>query len=141
MPHTHWQLDTQLGSSLEDHWGLDTLVRVGETWLPRMLTSGAGAGGPGSQAAQMRHSSQADSGGGGSARGSATGGGGASQEKAAPLGAADVPLLKLFEFLTASMCLYVIEERPGGRGATGVWVDDTEAVSGARWVARACLLR
>jgi hypothetical protein len=25
---------------------------------------------------------------------------------------ADVPLLKLFEFLTASLCLYVIEEEP-----------------------------
>jgi hypothetical protein len=26
---------------------------------------------------------------------------------------ADVPLLKLFEFLTASLCLYVIDEEPG----------------------------
>jgi hypothetical protein len=30
------QLDKQLGSELEDNWGLDVLVRVGETWLPKM---------------------------------------------------------------------------------------------------------
>jgi hypothetical protein len=30
------QLDKQLGSQLEDNWGLDVLVRVGETWLPKM---------------------------------------------------------------------------------------------------------
>lgn len=30
------QLDKQLGSQLDDNWGLDVLVRVGETWLPKM---------------------------------------------------------------------------------------------------------
>lgn len=43
------------------------------------------------------------------------------------MGADDVPLLKLFEFLTASMCLYVIEDRPSASAATGVWADDANS--------------
>ncbi len=63
-------------------------MRVGETWLPKLEVAGS---------APAR--STADT----SIEGSAHGKGG---------GAADVPLLKLFEFLTASLCLYVIEEEP-----------------------------
>lgn len=53
-------------NSLEDGWGLDTLVRVGENWLPRIL--------------QLNVSCD-DS---------------------------DAPLLKLFEFLSASLCLFLV---------------------------------
>lgn len=76
------QLEAHLGNQLEDNWGLDTLVRVGETWLPRMMD------------AKTQKSAS------GSCDGTAA--------------AADVPLLKLFEFLTASMCLYVIDDEPPG---------------------------
>jgi hypothetical protein len=41
-------------------------------------------------------------------------GAGAADEEANEGGGADVPLLKLFEFLTASLCLYVIDEQPSG---------------------------
>lgn len=111
-PHIYTQLDAQLGSSLEEHWGLDTLVRVGETWLPRMLTAsggaqhGAAAGRGSSSAGGAQRSSVASSGGGGGPP------------------AADVPLLKLFEFLTASMCLYVIDDKPAPPRRTGVWAEE-----------------
>lgn len=53
---------------LKENWGLETLVAVGESWLPEML-------------------------------------------KQDELGeASDVPVLKLFEFLVASICLFMIEE-------------------------------
>jgi hypothetical protein len=91
----------QLGASLGENWGLDTLVRVGETWLPRMLDTGAVQ-----EQQRQQRSSQAS-----------TTGAGQRQQPAA----ADVPLLKLFEFLTASMCLYVIDEHPSGGLRTGVW--------------------
>jgi len=78
---TMLQLDQQLGSELQDNWGLDVLVRVGETWLPKLRdASGIPLG-------QSNAGATADG-----------------ETKA------DVPLLKLFEFLTASLCLYVIEE-------------------------------
>lgn len=95
----------QLGSSLEDHWGLDTLVRVGETWLPRMLAAST------SDATSTHRASTASE-------------GHAAAAAAPQPAAADVPLLKLFEFLTASMCLYVIEEKPGGRAPVGVWAEE-----------------
>jgi len=109
----HSQLDHQLGSSLEENWGLDTLVRVGETWLPRMLEAGATQ-----QQQKTQRASQASSSGSGSG--------------AQPTGA-DVPLLKLFEFLTASMCLYVIEEHSSGSAHTGVWTAEEEEDSIPRW--------
>ena len=95
------QLDTHLGASLDDDWGLDTLVRVGETWLPRMLEV-SGCGGSGSSTAQA----------------GATAAGGPAAATAA---ATDVPLLKLFEFLCASMCLYVIDEAPPAARPAGLW--------------------
>lgn len=86
-----WQLDQHLGSELDDDWGLDVLVRVGETWLPRMAEA---HGVPrGSSLAGVTAASDGEAQGGHD-------------------GKADVPLLKLFEFLTASLCLYVIEEEP-----------------------------
>jgi hypothetical protein len=85
------QLDQHLGSELDDDWGLDVLVRVGETWLPRM----AEAHGVPRGASLVGMATTSD--------GEAQGG---------HEGKADVPLLKLFEFLTASLCLYVIEEEP-----------------------------
>jgi hypothetical protein len=54
---------------------------VGETWLPKLRDAG------------------------GVPMGQSMAGGVTDSE-----GKADVPLLKLFEFLTASLCLYVIEE-------------------------------
>lgn len=79
------QLDERLGSELQDNWGLDVLVRVGETWLPKLrdaigIPSGQSQGG-----AKERGDAEVEA-------------------------KADVPLLKLFEFLTASLCLYVIPE-------------------------------
>ncbi len=53
---------------LKDNWGLETLVSVGESWLPSML------------------------------------------EQDASGEASDVPVLKLFEFLVASLCLFMIED-------------------------------
>lgn len=89
-PHTHTlcclQLDEQLGSELQDNWGLDVLVRVGETWLPKLQNS---------EGIPHRRSGAGDASDAGV------------QEAEAK---ADVPLLKLLEFLTASLCLYVIEE-------------------------------
>jgi hypothetical protein len=110
------QLDAQLGASLEDHWGLDTLVRVGETWLPRMLAAGTGQ--PALPRSNPQRASQASA-----AGSSASGGAGVGTPAAA-----DVPLLKLFEFLTASLCLYVIEERVSGGRKSGVWAVDEAAV-------------
>ncbi|WIA12059.1 hypothetical protein OEZ85_012136 [Tetradesmus obliquus] len=81
-------LDKQLGSQLEDNWGLDVLVRVGETWLPKMAEATGVPRGCSLQGVSPDA---------------------ATQEAEAK---ADVPLLKLFEFLTASLCLYVIEEEP-----------------------------
>lgn len=84
------QLDQQLGLQLQDNWGLDVLVRVGETWLPKLRDAG------------------------GVPPGQSMGGGKADAEEGESNGKADVPLLKLFEFLTASLCLYVIEEDSTG---------------------------
>lgn len=89
------QLDTQLGNELGADWGLDVLVRVGETWLPKLVAVG-GTSQRGSTCTGANRTKR-----GGSASGGAAGSGS---------GATDVPLLKLFEFLTASLCLYVIEE-------------------------------
>lgn len=84
------QLDEKLGSELQDNWGLDVLVRVGETWLPKLRDAG------------------------GVPAGQSMGGAKADAEEEESDGKADVPLLKLFEFLTASLCLYVIEEESTG---------------------------
>ncbi|GMH33927.1 hypothetical protein BSKO_01761 [Bryopsis sp. KO-2023] len=54
--------------ALESDWGLDTLVRVGENWLPRIM---------------LLNVASDDS---------------------------DAPLLKLFEFLSASLCLFMVED-------------------------------
>lgn len=81
------QLDEQLGSELQDNWGLDVLVRVGETWLPKLRDA---VGIPAGQSMA------------------------GAKEPAEVEAKADVPLLKLFEFLTASLCLYVIEEDSTG---------------------------
>jgi len=62
------QLDNRFNDSLKNNWGLETLVSVGESWMPAML--------------------EQDS------IGEAT----------------DVPVLKLFEFLVASICLFMIED-------------------------------
>lgn len=80
------QLDARLGSELQDNWGLDVLVRVGETWLPKLrdavgIPAGQSSGGAKDREVETK---------------------------------ADIPLLKLFEFLTASLCLYVIEEDTAG---------------------------
>ena len=83
-------MEAQLGSELVEDWGLETLVRVGETWLPKML-EGSG---------QLLHAGTTTT--DNSKRGSMI----------AQPGSTDVPLLKLFEFLTASLCLYVIDEDP-----------------------------
>lgn len=83
------QLDKQLGSGLDDNWGLDVLVRVGETWLPKLAESSVVPRGQSLQGSLQPMSIDREA----EAR-------------------ADVPLLKLFEFLTASLCLYVIEEEP-----------------------------
>lgn len=85
------QLDQKLGSELQENWGLDVLVRVGETWLPKLRDAG---GVPAGQSS------------GGNKAGT--------DEEGEPGGKADVPLLKLFEFLTASLCLYVIAEESAG---------------------------
>jgi hypothetical protein len=84
-------VEAQLGSELAEDWGLETLVRVGETWLPRMLEGT-------SKLINANTTTTTDN----SKRGSMV----------AQPGSADVPLLKLFEFLTASLCLYVIDEDP-----------------------------
>lgn len=63
------QLEKRFDNQLKDNWGLETLVSVGESWLPAMIEQD-----------QM---------------GEAT----------------DVPVLKLFEFLVASICLFMIEVR------------------------------
>lgn len=68
-------------------------MRVGETWLPKLSDAGSipvgqsHAGGAGADAGAEAKDHEAK---------------------------ADVPLLKLFEFLTASLCLYVIEEEQTG---------------------------
>lgn len=62
------QLDKRFDKQLKDNWGLETLVTVGESWLPAMLE-------------------QDDIG-----------------------EATDIPVLKLFEFLVASICLFMIED-------------------------------
>lgn len=80
------QLDDKLGSELQDDWGLDVLVCVGETWLPKLRDAN---GVPQGQSMPGTKPDPQDLDGKG-----------------------DVPLLKLFEFLTASLCLYVIEEEP-----------------------------
>jgi hypothetical protein len=85
------QLDQKLGSELQENWGLDVLVRVGETWLPKLRDA------RGVPLGQSSGGNKADSG-----------------EEGESDGKADVPLLKLFEFLTASLCLYVIEEESTG---------------------------
>eukprot|EP00803_Ostreobium_quekettii_P006067 evm.model.scf_440.6 EVM.evm.TU.scf_440.6 scf_440:39552-53991(-) len=54
------------GEGLAEDWGLETLVRVGENWLPRIL------------------------------------------ELNVAMDRSDAPLVKLFEFLTASMCLFLV---------------------------------
>lgn len=79
----------QLDSELEDNWGLDVLVRVGETWLPKLAEATAVPRGQSLAGAADLNTAEREA----EAR-------------------ADVPLLKLFEFLTASLCLYVIEEEP-----------------------------
>lgn len=61
------ELDARFKKQLNDNWGLETLVTVGESWLPAMLEQDA--------------------------IGQAT----------------DIPVLKLFEFLVASICLFMIE--------------------------------
>ncbi|KAF8071180.1 hypothetical protein HT031_001262 [Scenedesmus sp. PABB004] len=87
-------LDTQLGSEgLDQNWGLDVLVRVGETWLPKLADTHAVPRGQ-------------------SMQGAAAPDGGDRDAREAAEARADVPLLKLFEFLTASLCLYVIDEAP-----------------------------
>lgn len=65
-------LDKRFDKQLKDNWGLETLVTVGESWLPAMLEQDE--------------------------MGSAT----------------DIPVLKLFEFLVASICLFMIEVRVKG---------------------------
>jgi hypothetical protein len=57
------------GVANQDDWGLEALVKVGNSWLTKLMAMDAN--GPSEN---------------------------------------DLPLLKLFEFLTASMCLYMIEE-------------------------------
>ncbi|MEW5317782.1 MAG: hypothetical protein WDW38_009052 [Sanguina aurantia] len=57
-----------MGKPLKDDWGLETLVSVGESWMPAMLE----------------------------------------QDRAGE--ATDIPVLKLFEFLVASICLFMIED-------------------------------
>ncbi|KAK9816567.1 hypothetical protein WJX72_002063 [[Myrmecia] bisecta] len=57
---------------LDANWGLDTLVKVGETWIEALLRAGDG-------------------------------------------NTDDAPLVKLFEFLVASMCLFLVtDEEPSG---------------------------
>lgn len=85
------QLDQKLGSELQENWGLDVLVRVGETWLPKLRDAGGVPAGQSSGGAKP-----------------------GTDEEVESDGKADVPLLKLFEFLTASLCLYVIEEESTG---------------------------
>lgn len=85
------QLDEKLGSELQDNWGLDVLVRVGETWLPKLRDAVGIPAGQSMGGARERSNAEPEV-----------------EAKA------DVPLLKLFEFLTASLCLYVIEEDSSG---------------------------
>eukprot|EP00798_Chlamydomonas_sp_ICE-L_P023775 gene23775-9334_t len=63
-------LDERFDKQLKENWGLETLVTVGESWLPAML----------------EQDNDGD--------------------------ATDVPVLKLFEFLVASICLFMIEDKP-----------------------------
>jgi hypothetical protein len=93
-------------------------VRVGETWLPRLLAAGGPkpAAAPPRGASGARRGGEGGGGGGAESSGGAAAGGGPDQ--------ADLALLKLFEFLTASLCLYVIDEKPPTKAPAGVWVDD-----------------
>ncbi|KAJ9524025.1 hypothetical protein QJQ45_022487, partial [Haematococcus lacustris] len=61
-------LNGKFERQLKDNWGLETLVAVGESWLPAML--------------EQDETGQAT----------------------------DIPVLKLFEFLVASICLFMIED-------------------------------
>ena len=61
-------LEKRFDKQLKDNWGLETLVSVGESWLPAMLEQDEGGE------------------------------------------ANDVPVLKLFEFLVASICLFMIDD-------------------------------
>ncbi|KAG1678758.1 hypothetical protein FOA52_012798 [Chlamydomonas sp. UWO 241] len=62
------ELTQKFDKELKDNWGLDTLVSVGESWLPAMM--------------DQEHSGEVS----------------------------DIPVLKLFEFLVASICLFMIED-------------------------------
>ncbi|GIL66635.1 hypothetical protein Vafri_20126 [Volvox africanus] len=62
------QLEKRFDKQLKDNWGLETLVSVGESWLPAMLDQDED--------------------------GEAT----------------DVPVLKLFEFLVASICMFMVDD-------------------------------
>ncbi|KXZ56071.1 hypothetical protein GPECTOR_2g953 [Gonium pectorale] len=62
------QLEKRFDKQLKDNWGLETLVAVGESWLPAMLE----------------------------------------QDEVGE--ANDVPVLKLFEFLVASICMFMVDD-------------------------------
>ena len=85
-----------VGISLPEHWGLLALVDMGEAWLPNMLERDASA------AAAT----------GGAADGAAAADGGQAPAWASRVGddGRDDHVSKLFEFLVASLCLYMTEE-------------------------------
>eukprot|EP00198_Chlamydomonas_reinhardtii_P003541 XP_001692877.1 flagellar associated protein [Chlamydomonas reinhardtii] len=62
------RLEKRFDKQLKDNWGLETLVSVGESWLPAMLE----------------------------------------QDEVGE--ATDVPVLKLFEFLVASICMFMVDD-------------------------------
>ncbi|MEW5306191.1 MAG: hypothetical protein WDW36_008675 [Sanguina aurantia] len=97
---TFMMIEKQMGKPLKDDWGLETLVSVGESWMPAMLE----------------------------------------QDRAGE--ATDIPVLKLFEFLVASICLFMIEDdavperrdfdlfslaAPPGSGSKTWWTVDAPA--------------
>ena len=61
-------LEQRFDRQLKDNWGLETLVSVGESWMPAM------------------------------------------QEQDELGEATDVPVLKLFEFLVASVCMFMVDD-------------------------------
>ena len=90
-----------IGRSLPAHWGLLSLVEVGEAWLPVMLAWDADH-----RPNDPRHRPDPSA-----AAGSSAMGGGANARATALEDGRDEHISKLFEFLVASVCLYMTEER------------------------------